>query len=237
VKERAFKTEADLCAAFIGWANGHEGVQCFAEWAGWDILVVLPEGLQLGIQAKLRLNADVILQALPSRYDYVAAYAGPDFRGVLVPATNPLSGLASQLGLVVLSPERYSAGFCPGLLDYTDTPSKYSNPPWADWNPPTRHELPPSVTDAIAGSPCPVTLTQWKLAALDVLAELAVKGSITAKRIRELGVHPGRWTQYWLRPGENRGDWVRGDRCPRFDEQHPTAYALALKKAQEGPAA
>ncbi len=91
--------------------------------------------------------------------------------------------------------------------------------------------------DSIAGSPCPVTLTAWKLAALDVLAELATKGAITTKRIRELGVHPGRWTTArWLEPAETRGLWVRGARCPRFDEQHPTAYAAALAKAREGAA-
>lgn len=46
------------------------------------------------------------------------------------------------------------------------------------------------------------------------------------------GVNPSRWlTARWLVPGERRGDWIRGPKCPRFDEQHPAAYALALEKA------
>jgi hypothetical protein len=241
VKERAFKSEADLCAAFIAWATKQEGVKCYAEWAGWDILVVYRDGFQLGIQAKLRLNAEVIGQASPHPYEAECESAGPDFRGVLVPEMNPLGGLALRLGLVVFHPYGYDAyhrvsrpaRFTPGILDYADgRPAQWSgNARWVDWNPRTRHAVPETETGSIAGSPCPVTLTHWKLGALAVLAEIAVKGPITAKRIKALGVHPGRWTtNRWLEPAETRGEWVRGEKCPKFDEQHPAAYALALEK-------
>lgn len=64
MKEKRFATEAELCAAFVAWvARENPDIRCFAEWCGWDILVVFPEGWQLGIQAKLRLNAEVITQA------------------------------------------------------------------------------------------------------------------------------------------------------------------------------
>lgn len=238
MKEPAFKTEAALCAAFIAWAGQHDGVRCFAEWAGWDILVALPDGLQLGIQAKLRLNAEVIGQAAPDpdRYNLGENVQAPDYRAVLVPASNPLAGIAARLGLVVFHPSGWGDGFTPELLDYR-MPSHRHRDPWVDWNPRARHELPATATDSVAGSPCPVTLTHWKLAALDVLAELAVKGVITTKRMRELGVHPGRWTTYrWLEPAETRGDWVRGERCPAFEAQHPTAYAVALEKARAAAA-
>lgn len=229
---RTFKTEAELCAAFIAWAARQGGVQCFAEWAGWDILLVYPDGLQLGIQAKLRLNAEVINQAAPDHFDWDPKRPGPDYRGILVPALNPLAVIASRLGLVVFAP-RYPDRFTPGLMDRDN----WADGKWTDWNPGKRHELPPTVTDAIAGSPCPVTLTHWKLAALDVLAELAVRGVITTKRVSELGVNPSRWlSSFWLMPAERRGDWLRGDRCPKFDEQHPTAYALALEKARKAAA-
>lgn len=33
-------------------------------------------------------------------------------------------------------------------------------------------------------------------------------------------------------PAGEKAVWKRGDRCPNFDEQHPTAYALALEKAR-----
>jgi hypothetical protein len=223
----AFKTEAELCAAFIAWATGH-GVRCFAEWAGWDVLAVFPDGRQLGIQAKLRLNAHVILQAAPDSFGFELDRHGPDFRGVLIPKQRDIMhGIAARLGLVVFW-HGYESRFHPRLIPDDD---------WLDWNPRQRHELPPADTDAIAGSPCPVTLTPWKIAALNVLAELETRGTITTKRMRALGVNPSRWlTACWLLPGEKRGDWTRGDRCPKFDEQHPTAYALALQKARDAVA-
>lgn len=232
MKESAFKTEADLCAAFIAWAQP-QGVTCYAEWWGWDILIVYPDGAQLGIQAKLRLNADVICQASPSTYDFETNGQAPDFRGILVPdyGRGSLSSVACLLGLVVFSGTR--EGFGPTLDERASTYRRYADDRWVDWNPPRRHDLPPTPTDAVAGSPCPVTLTPWKLAALDVLAELALRGVITTKRMKELRVDPRRWLAYsWLVPAPTRGEWVRSDRCPPFDEQHPTAYALALEKAK-----
>jgi hypothetical protein len=232
-REQKFKTEAALGAAFIAWATRHEGVQCYAEWWGWDILVVFPDGQQLGIQAKLRLNADVIGQASPSVYDFESNTQGPDFRGVLVPEVGRgnLFSVARLLGLIVFSSAPHGE-FGPDLDGRSRT---YG--PWTDWNYPRRHDLPPTPTDAVAGSPCPVTLTPWKLAALEVLAELELRGTITTQQMKARGVDPRRWIAYsWLVPGEKRGDWVRGDRCPRFDEQHPTAYALALEKARKAAA-
>lgn len=225
-----FKTEAALCAAFIEWAGKHPGVQCFAEWWGWDILLVYPDGFQLGIQAKLRLNAEVIGQALPSDFSWECKDPGPDYRAVLVPdAKAPLWTMAEHLGLIVFRADSYRGGFSPRLVEARRT--------WVDWNPAKRLDLPPVPTDAIAGSPCPVTLTHWKLGALAVLAELEVKGTIRTRRMKELGVNPGRWlANFWLMPAPTRGEWVRGERCPKFDEQHPTAYAAALKKAREAAA-
>ncbi len=241
MKPPKFALESDLCAAFLAWlSKAHPDVKAFAEWDGWDILLVYPEGWQIGVQAKLRLNADVILQAAPSVYD--DGIVGPDYRAVLVPDANGYAQVARLLGLIVFTP-RYRdvyhgapiRDFLPGLRDGLCDGQLSSEPPadWCDWNPTRRHKLPPVPTDAVAGSPCPVTLTPWKLGALDVLAELEVCGTITAKRIRRIGIDPRRWTQNrWIVPGDKRGDWTRGADCPRFDAQHPTAYAEALTKAR-----
>lgn len=242
-KTKPFATEAALCAAFIAWVSKTcPEVRCYAEWAGWDILLVYPQGYQLGIQAKLRLNADVIAQAAP-QYDFEAI--GPDYRGVLVPGWNAMAAVADRCGLIVFRHYyryREADDFGPHLTSHRESDTRFCDrdePPsgWLDWNPKERHDLPPTVTDAVAGSPCPVSLTPWKLGALDVLAHLAVHGAITTKRIRELGVNPSRWTECrWLEPGDQRGVWVRGEKCPGFDKQHPTAYAHALENAKTKPA-
>ena len=240
MKSPAFASEADLCAAFLAWAGRTApDITCYAEWAGWDILLVYPEGFQLGIQAKLRLNAEVVGQASPSFYDDAGDH-GPDYRGVLVPAANGLSGLAHRLGLIDFYP--YGTEYRTGLLQFVPTLREpYGkgriDPNWLDWNPKTRHPLPPTLTDAVAGSSAPVSLTTWKLRALAVLAELSLRGTITTKQVREIGCDPRRWLQqHWLMPGDARGQWVRGEKCPPFDRQHPSAYAHALEQAR-GPAA
>ncbi len=232
-----FTTEVELCAAFIAWVGRERPeVKCYAEWAGWDILLAYPEGWQIGIQAKLRLNAEVVLQAAPDQY-YGRDF-GPDFRAILVPDRNGWAQVASRLGLIAFSAHhgRYDKDgwdFAPDLRPYGSRQWPTVDAEWLDWNPAARHALPPTATDSVAGSSAPVTLTPWKLRALAVLAELSAKGTITTKRMRALGVNPSRWTQYlWLMPGEKRGDWVRGEKCPRFDEQHPSAYTLALENAR-----
>jgi hypothetical protein len=238
MKPKAFATEADLCAAFLAWvAREHPEIRAYAEWAGWDILLVYPEGWQIGVQAKLRLNAEVLGQAAPDAYYYSTDHErpAPDYRAVLVPEQGAnLSGIASRLGLVVFSPRRRWDGlieFEPHLRQ-AEKPDRYwPRREWVDWNPINRHELPPCPTDSIAGSPCPVSLTQWKLGALAVLAELAVRGTITTKNIKS-HCDPRRWIAGgWLEPAGDKGVWKRGAACPNFDEQHPTAYALALDKA------
>lgn len=229
--ERKFATEADLCAAFIAWQQKRfPDLQCYAECDGWDILVVYPDGRQLGIQAKLRLNADVILQAAPE-WRWSNAEPGPDYRAILVPSTNANSQLAERLGLLVFSHyDQYGDhGFRP---DLTPTFLTGHSPEWLDWNPARRVTVPATATDSVAGSPCPITLTAWKVKALAVLAALEVTGSVTRERLRKAGVDPRRWfTEGWLVPGEEKGQFVRGPSCPAFDQQHPSAYAAALADA------
>lgn len=237
-----FKAEADLCSAFIAWAKA-SGARCYAEWAGWDILLVLPSGHQIGIQAKLRLNDAVICQAYP-RIENVDL-PGPDFRAVLVPDSTPERGfIAHALGLLVFEPKfEYPKDIHWGQKtefrgDFH--PSLDMDQRWPGWSVASRHELPATDTDSVAGSPCPVTLTPWKLSALAVIAELEVVGQIETRVMRSFGIAPSRWTQgRWIKPSGVRGFWIRGEDCPAFDKQHPSAYAAALEKARlrNGPLA
>lgn len=217
MKTRRFETEAALCSAFIAWAEG-QGAKCYAEWQGWDILVVLHDGRQIGVQAKLRFSDHVIIQALPGEFG-IGDNPGPDFRAVLMPdSSTSRADISHRLGLVVFDASDFER---PRLMTALDRA--------VDWSPSARHPVPETSTDSVAGSPSPVTLTTWKRCALHVLAELEKRGSISAKRMREIGVNPSRWMSCrWLVPTEERGLWVRGEKCPRFDQQHPSAYERIL---------
>ena len=117
-KPPAFPKETDLCAAFI--AAVPKDWLCYAETGGWDILLVRRnDGCQIGVEAKLRLNAEVLCQAAEAWYQ---PDQGPDYRAVLIPAgaNNKLSGLASHCRLTILRQRSseisyHQPDFSPGL--------------------------------------------------------------------------------------------------------------------------
>lgn len=249
-----FPTEASLCELFIADMRAMGGWTIYPETAGFDILLVRDAtGHQLGVEAKLQLNAKVADQILPSGH---AGYGqegaeGPDFRAVIVPYVGESSeGIAKMLGILgvqVWSPDWRSRvrgemhfRFSPHRInddarecDETQGPLMSWDLAWHDWNPPRRCPLPEIVPMVAAGVPAPIRLTPWKVGALKVIADLEVFGFVTAKSVRDHSVDPRRFcaSDGWLTSlGEGR--WARGT-LPRFEDQHPEAYAQVLAAARE----
>lgn len=239
-KQPKFKTEAELCAAFIAWA-GDRGWTAYAETADWDILLVnRADGTQLGIQAKLQFNATLLRQVLPDRN---ARERGPDYRAVLVPkASQDARDVCRAIGIECFdyykgySNEIYetSPNSCErrGLREFAPDLENLRY----DWNPPERETLPEFVPDCPAGASAPLKLTHWKIQALKICAILEIEGQITTKRIKEMKVSQGRWIipeMGWLtkKPGGKRGEYVRGPRL-RFNEQHPVVYQQILEQTK-----
>jgi hypothetical protein len=211
-----FKSETELCAAFIAWATP-QGWTAYAETAGWDILLVSGDGLQLGVQAKLRFNATLLRQAIPNEWH---CETGPDFRAVLLPKLDrDIREVIEFCGLSHFTPSPFGRNAFRPMIDtlFLD-----------DWHPLTRCKLPTYVPDVPAGVPCPVVLTDWKVKALRVCAVLELTGSITSKQIRGFGLDPRRWIHpfsKWLTAKHGtHGVYIRGDDLP-FDRQHVEVYA------------
>ncbi|MNE49980.1 hypothetical protein D3C77_450940 [compost metagenome] len=103
------KTEAELCAAFIQSMNKQADWTCYPEAAGFDILAVHASGRQIGIEAKMTLNAKVADQILPKDYESFYGRPGPDHRLVIVgKASDASHGIGRMLGLLdvpVLRPD------------------------------------------------------------------------------------------------------------------------------------
>ena len=79
-----FTREVQLCSAFI--AALPEGWVPYAETGSFDILLVRAlDGFQIGIQAKLRLNAKVIRQACEGGRAATVMVPNPDCHAILVP--------------------------------------------------------------------------------------------------------------------------------------------------------
>ncbi|HFF6004442.1 TPA: hypothetical protein ACGCGV_000954 [Stenotrophomonas maltophilia] len=250
-----YPTEAALCNRLIECLSSTGGWEIYPETANFDILAVWKAtGHQLGIEAKLQLNAKVADQILPHRWGGSGG-DGPDFRAVLVPCTTEanygIARMLEALGVQVLVPDSCSGRWrqqpgeqiqrevhradlrSPAPWDAeTGNLYDYGQPAWFDWNPTHRCVLPEIVPLVAAGVPAPLRLTPWKIGALKVLADIELDGFTTAKGVRAHGVDPRRFcaSDGWLQQlGEGR--WARGS-IPAFDKQHPEAYADVLATAR-----
>lgn len=244
-KNGKIEKEADLCALFIQAFSVFPDWTCYPEAAGFDVLVVHRDGRQIGVEAKLSLNAKVAEQILPGCGDDLYGKPGPDYRMVIVSKITDASAgivkMLERLGVTVLLPrsrwtkegDTYTFDLAHTLLEVSERKPFYDGYMF-DWNPPERCHVPIMVTHLPAGVPAPVRLTPWKESALKVMAQLRSQGFITAKQIDGHGIGVTAWTQpsgskpAWLAKGVVRGTWIETEHLPAFDKQHPEVYALAV---------
>lgn len=245
-------SEAQLCNIFMNEFNSLPGWICHPEAAGFDVLVVHEDGRQIGVEAKMALNAKVADQILPSLGDEFYGRPGPDHRLVIVSRITDASAgirkMLEHLGVRVLAASRCSSvkgqEHAFGIQHNLFWPEK-NFPRWGyynrmfDWWPEERCQVPSVVTNLPAGVPSPVRLTPWKESALRVIAQMRHQGFITAKQIASYGIGVTAWTQSpgskpaWLARGTSRGQWLETEHMPAFDKQHPDAYAMAVTEIAE----
>ena len=218
-------TEAELCAEFMAWARG-KGHRCYPEWAGWDILVETSDGLQVGVEAKLRGNLKVLAQAIVPR----GTLRGPDYHAALVPkASSDFKAVARENRIWVIDWSRKPRPneFMPrrrGLL-----PLDLAGISPMRWRHHDRHEVPPvEELNQPAGVPSPSGLTWWKIRAIKLCLRLESRGYVTTRDFKEFGIAAGStWINRWI-----RWDGTKEGRChhyvamaepldPRPDQLHP----------------
>jgi len=247
-KPVAFEKESDLCAAFIGALP--EGWTAYPETGGFDILLARKEdGFQIGVEAKLRLNAKVICQAAEYIGYHYVDMPGPDCRAVLVPTgvsfdlaeLCPLIGItairmrdlslddAGQIRwygkgrtMALLASGGYSNPFFPPLPSPAD--DHWQSGQWFELCPAERLKLPGWVPDVDAGASAPTALTDWKIRAIKIVITLAKRGYVTRKDFAHFKISMSRWTQGgWLQQ-DGRGGWIAGPDMPDFRAQHPVNF-------------
>lgn len=246
-----FERESGLCEAFL--KTIPENWTAYAETGGFDILLAHANGVQIGIEAKLRLNAKVICQAIDGVDSRWNAGVGPDYRAILVPAaTGDMLRIARHLCLTVITVCRSEGGVEKGDVNYE--PGKpfssgrlFSDPAlpifetgidlerlwlhrqnWFDFSPETRITLPEFVPDVEAGRPAPRQLSKWKIQALRIVLLMEQRGALSPADFRAAKISMSMWTQsHWISPSNTRGVWVRGQNWPgdRWKSEHDTVVA------------
>jgi hypothetical protein len=236
---KIFKKETELCAAFLGEvAKLDRDWIAYPETEGFDIVLVRKcDQVQIGIEAKLALNAKVLLPSLDGARGWSMGVVGPDYRAVLVPsdaAGHEIGALCCALGITVIrchSPtaqkEEWRRGvwrpaFSPDLPD--EVRGWDVGKTWHQWCPDRRLKLPDYVPDVTAGASSPLALTEWKIKAIK-LAILLEDRPVTRSDFKALQLSPTRWTDPftgWLVKAEN--GYIAGPNLPNFQQMHPTAY-------------
>ncbi len=239
-------SEADLCSAFrlwceqLGWTVHPEvsdydlvltrspvsiesAIRRDRELA-LDALAMKPYWIpgvadQVGVQAKLTANVDVLYQAV--RHQRV----GPAWRLVLVPsASDAFLGLAEHLGVMVAVQEvrHEMGGFARGRVRRVAADGGFQIYGKARTVPVSKQlELPPIVTNLVAGGPSPQALTPWRVKALKLCRLLHAQGFLTKADFKAAAVDTRVWLDRgWLTPtgervmvaGHNQAlpKWVKG---------------------------
>lgn len=244
-----FANEAALCAAFI--AALPEGWTAYAETAGFDILLVRADGVQVGVEAKMTLNAKVLLQSVEGIYSgHGSELAGPDFRAALVPhgaAGAELRRISSYLGVTVIECRAADEGakqieaevarhgeyyrqyasrnyepFKPELPRVNDWRST-----WVDHCPLKRSVVPDYVPDVVAGASGPSQLSEWKIKAIKICILLERRGWVAVADFKSIGIDRKRWIDMgWLagRLGF-RGHYIAGKYTLDLRAAHPINFA------------
>ena len=221
-----FTREVQLCSAVI--AALPEDWVPYAETGGFDILLVRAlDGFQIGIQAKLRLNAKVIRQACETGGSAGLAFPGPDCRAILVPkgaVGDDMAEICRMLGLTVIAVhEAGPRGFSPDLPRLKQDGAGKA---WFETGPSQRLDLPDHVPDVEAGVPAPLQLTAWKIKAIRIAVTLEQRGFVLRDDFKHHKIDMRRWIAPrtgWLvrtEPG-----WSRGPRLPDFRAQHHRNWA------------
>jgi hypothetical protein len=203
---KKYARESLLCQDFIRQLESSWAI--YPEAHGYDIFAVRADGTQLGVQAKLTLNIKVLDQVLPWR----SVKKLPDFLGVLVPdsslgKTTRDTGyrLCRKLGLILLTDE-----------DVHRTRDIHNHGlRWHDGS--GRLPVPEFAANTAAGSPCPRTLSPWKIGAIKLGFLLLQKGKMTAAQMKANKQSPKIWLIKGWALRAKRGLYVRGPGSPLQD--------------------
>ena len=210
-----YSLENELCNVLIKFAR-ENGWKVYPETSGWDLLLV--KDIQMGVQAKLKDNVEVLAQALST---------GTNVRAVLIPvASKKFRKIANTLGIFIIEGlvrkkdalgRRYWAREIKTALDsYSKKHLTY--PKNLCWAPDVEINVP-------AGVKSPRSITEWKIKAIKLCIKLNERGYVTSKDFKDAKLSMTIWKIKWLvDSGKKEGKLVKYTRSAKAklpDELYP----------------
>lgn len=221
-KPMPYKTEAEMCAAFMARADNYMW-KFYPETGGWDFLAVREtDGIQVGFEAKLRPNVTLIRQMVQR----MGRVQTPDYAACLIGARNDdlwTIGGALGFGVYFATDADHERG---DHIEFHLSMARRLSGPMI--------EIPKYTSDAIAGSPSPTPLSGWKIMALRAMVAYELNGHVTRA---DLGAPVKQATSFfynYLEPA-SKGARVPGLAVQRAPAHHPSAYA-EIRREMEGVA-
>jgi hypothetical protein len=203
-------SEADLCQEFRVFLESR-GFVVYPEVSTWDLVAkrdttvtsdlkvkdwkhgeFFDNNWQLGFQAKLFANVDVLHQSICD------ATRGPELRFILVPrASSEFIEVARKLGVGVVVRDVITK--CWGRKKTSRSPDGFrfytNGVVWGS----KPLELPSISTDLVAGGRSPKQLTKWRERALGICRLARTRGWVTSEDFKTSSIDMGRWIQAgWL---------------------------------------
>jgi hypothetical protein len=211
VAAKLFSSEAAMCMEFVS-AVRQRGWLASPETSGWDILLCR-DGVQVGVQAKLKANFHVLEQALePSRRK-----AGPNHHAVLVPEANwQFAKIAAACGILTIWPVDAWVGYGEApTISWDQALTRLDKqlvvmPEWVH----TRPAWMPGVEILIpAGASGPQKVTVWKLAAVRLSLLLRSQGYLTVEDFKAEAQDKRWWVDSGIVAGVKRDGAWRWEPC------------------------
>lgn len=190
---KKYKYEHEMCEDFIN--NIKDKWDIYPEFGSWDMLLVNKEtGIQVGVQAKLKQNVQVIYQAARCITNAFGHYLKcvPDYAAVLTPDVGEAFYTICKLCNIVAMRPR---------VDPECVIPKYSRISHEN-----RYELPEIKMNSKCGVSSPRSLSKWRINVLKLMIIYQEKGYVTSKDMSGLGLHQTTMTNiYFSNSGEREG--------------------------------
>lgn len=229
-----YKSEEELCDVLKLYAR-EVGYEVYSETNGYDLLLV-KDDIQIGIQAKMMANIEVLYQAITS--------VAVSVKAILVPrSSREFNVIARKLNVLVIegTKQEYDLNAYDGRNPY-EVRSYWAKKITTDlktiwpgyiikakkvWLPEVNIDIP-------AGVKSPKVITEWKIKAVKLCILLDEKGYLTSADFKAAKVHMGLWTEKWLNRLEEKDGklykYVRRVGVELPDQKNPEVVE-ALKRA------